>query len=382
MRVLMLHNFYQIPGGEDSIVRAELSMLQKNGVDVELFSTTNDLISGRLKQVTAALRVVYNPAARRTLARKLAAFRPDVVHVHNFFPLFSPSIFDACLDAGVPSVLTLHNFRILCPTAFLNNDVADRERSLRQACWWTVPKKVYRNSASATLALATMVEFHKRIGTWRRKVDRFIALSDCARRTFTKGGLPAERIVVKPNCVGGPARLEQGKREGALFVGRLDEQKGVRALLAAWKDLDYPLTIIGDGPLSALVREAANDRIVWLGQQKRDVVLQAMQAARFLVLPSMGYEMFPVTVLEAYASQLPVICSDLPSLDGLVEPGVTGLKCPPGDAAALAGTVRWAIGNTKALDDYGRQARATYLARYTPDVNFRLQMDIYHSVCR
>src|SRR4051794_9707758 len=202
MRVLMLHNFYQIPGGEDSIVRAELSMLQKNGVDVELFSTTNDLISGRLKQVTAALQVVYNPAARRTLARKLAAFRPDVVHVHNFFPLFSPSIFDACLDAGVPSVLTLHNFRILCPTAFLNNDVADRERSLRQACWWTVPKKVYRNSASATLALATMVEFHKRIGTWRRKIDRFIALSDCARRTFTKGGLPAERIVVKPNCVG------------------------------------------------------------------------------------------------------------------------------------------------------------------------------------
>src|SRR3954468_22151404 len=121
-----------------------------------------------------------------------------------------------------------------------------------------------------------------------------------------EGGLPADRIVVKPNWVPGPPSLEQRRREGALFVGRLDDQKGVRILLDAWQHLDYPLTIIGDGPLAHLVRQAANDRIVWLGQQPRHVVERAMQSARFLALPSMGHEMFPVTVLEAYANQLPV----------------------------------------------------------------------------
>jgi glycosyltransferase involved in cell wall biosynthesis len=141
MRVLLVHNFYQIPGGEDSIVREELSLLAQHGVDVELFSVSNTNIKGPLGAITAAFQVVYNPFARRALSKKLAEFQPDVVHIHNFFPLLSPSVFDACQDAGVPSVLTLHNFRILCPTALLHPADSGRHRSLRQACWWTIPKE-------------------------------------------------------------------------------------------------------------------------------------------------------------------------------------------------------------------------------------------------
>jgi glycosyltransferase involved in cell wall biosynthesis len=382
MRVLMIHNFYQIPGGEDSIVQAEFAMLRNNGIEVDLFSVTNDTIKGRLGQLKASVQVVYNPLARRALARKLAAFTPDVVHIHNFFPLLSPSVFDACRTAGVPTVLTLHNYRILCPTAFLHPDVRDRQRSLRHSCWWTVPKKVYRNSAAATLALAVMVEFHKRTGTWRRKVDRFIVLTELARRTFAAGGLPAERICVKPNWVPWPPRSDAGQREGALFVGRLDEQKGVRVLLQAWKQLDCPVKIIGDGPLSDLVRQAGNDRIQYLGRQPRETVQREMQAARFLVLPSIGDDMFPVTVLEAYANGLPVLCSDLASLDGLVETGVTGRKFLAGNASDLAAQVRWAMCNQAALDEYGSRARTRYEERYTPDVNFAQLIGIYRSVCR
>jgi glycosyltransferase involved in cell wall biosynthesis len=382
MRVLMIHNFYQIPGGEDSIVRAEMSLLEQNGVEVDLFSATNDVIKGRLAQARAAFQVVYNPSARRAVAKKLAEFAPDVVHIHNFFPLLSPSIFDACRDAGVPSVITLHNYRILCPTAFLGADDENRERSLHQTCWWTVPKKAYRNSTAGTLALATMVEFHKRTGTWKRKVDRFIALTECAKHTFTEGGLPAERISVKPNWVPGPPGPDQTERKGGLFVGRLDDQKGIKVLLQAWKDLDCPLTIIGDGPLVDLVRQSVSDRIVYLGRQPQQVVQQQMQAAQFLVLPSMGHEMFPVTVLEAYASQLPVICSDLPSIAELVETGVTGLKFAPGDARGLASRVRWATRNATSLDQYGRRARSIYEQRYTPEVSFANLIGIYRSVCR
>ncbi|HQT80546.1 MAG TPA: glycosyltransferase family 4 protein, partial [Rhodopila sp.] len=371
MRVLMVHNFYQIAGGEDSVVRAECAMLEQAGAEVMLFSVTNDVIKGRLRQAAAGLQVIYNPLARRALARKLAESAPDVVHIHNFFPLLSPAIFDACREAGIPSVLTLHNFRILCPTAFLGAEDANRERSLRQSCWWTVPKKVYRNSAAATLAVAAMVEYHKRAGTWSRKVDRFIALTNWARQTFIKGGLPAERISVKPNWVPQPPRAARVERQGVLFVGRLDDQKGIPILLEAWAHLDYPLRIIGDGPLSDMVRQTGNPRICYLGRQPREVVQREMLSACLLVLPSMGYEMFPLTVLEAFAAGLPVICSALPSLRDIVEDGVTGLTFAPGLPGALVEKVRYVLSDPSRLDAMGSRARALYEARYTPEANAR-----------
>ena len=383
MRVLVVHNFYQNPGGEDSIVQEELSMLAKNGVHIDLFAANNNDITGARRRISTALQVIYSPGARRALAKKLAAFLPDVVHIHNFFPLLSPSVLDACRAAGVPSVITLHNFRILCPSAqLLRRDGAVPEQSRRNSCWWTVPKRVYRDSAAATLAVAAMVEFHKLAGTWTRKVGRFIALTDWAKRMFTEGGLPAERIVVKPNCVARPPAFNGLQRGGGLFVGRLDEQKGIRTLLQAWKDIDYPLRIIGDGPLAELVERNGNARIVHLGRQPREVVRKEMQAAKFLVLPSIGHEMFPVTVLEAFSNHLPVMCSDLPSLGELVEPGVTGLTFPPGDANAIAALVRWAVANGSQLDELGRCAHSTYEERYTPEVNFSQLIGIYRSLCR
>lgn len=382
MRVMLVHNFYQITGGEDGVFHAERRMLEEASVDVSLFTVTNDWIKGPIRQTAAALKVIYNPLARRALARKLVELAPDVVHVHNFFPQLSPAIFDACRAARIPSVLTLHNFRILCPTGFLTGNDADRERSMRGSCWWTVPRKVYRNSTAGTLALAAMVEFHKRTGTWLRKVDQFVALTDWARQMFIRGGLPAERISVKPNWIPrpvSPATAMHGSRHGALFVGRLDEQKGIRALVEAWRDLDYPLTVIGDGPLADQVQHAANPRITFLGRQSREQVQRAMQVARFLVLPSVGYEMFPLTVLEAFANRLPVLCSDLPSLTGLVEVGVTGLKFPPNDAAKIATVVRRALAEKSLLDTMGQNAERVYLARYTPELNIRQLLEIYET---
>jgi glycosyltransferase involved in cell wall biosynthesis len=382
MRVLLVHNYYQEPGGEDSVVREELSMLKNNGVDVELFSVSNNEIKGIEGRIAAALRVVYSPRARRALAKKLAEYLPEIVHIHNFFPLLSPSILDACRDAGVPSIITLHNFRILSPGALLHPDEMIRDRNLRHSCWWTVPKRVYRNSAAATLAVAAMIEFHKRTGTWTRKVDRFIVLTDWAKRTFTNGGLPAERIIVKPNCVARPPPFGGLRRHGGLFVSRLHDYKGVSVILQAWKDIDYPLRIIGDGPLSELVAQNVSDRVVYLGRQPREVVQREMQAAKFLVLPSIVNEMFPMTVVEAFSSHLPVICSDLPSLKDLVKSGITGLMFPPGDANALAAQVRWAVSNPSALDALGQRAHLTYEKSYTPEVNLSQLIGIYRSLSR
>ncbi len=380
MRVLLVHNFYRIAGGEDSIVREELSLLKNSSVDVELYSVSNDDIGGALHTIATALQVIYNPWARRALAKKIAEFGPDVVHIHNFFPRLSPSILDACRDAGVPAVLTLHNYRILCPSALLYPEEKLRERSIGHSSWWTVPKAVYRNSRVGTFAVSAMVEFHKWALTWTRKVDRFITLTNCAKQKFTLGGLPEEKIVVKPNCTARPPVFDNLPREGALFVGRLDMQKGIPILLEAWKTIDYPLRIIGDGPLSELVERSGNDRIRYLGRQPHEVVQKEMQSAKFLVLPSSGFEMFPVTVVEAFSSRLPVICSDLSTLKELVEPGVTGLTFSAGDPAALAERVRWAVANPSALEEIGRRAQAIYEECYTPEVNFSRLMDIYSSL--
>ena len=250
MRVLLVHNLYQISGGEDSVVREELSMLKKNGVEAELFAVSNDDIKGMSGKIAAALQVVYNPRARYRLARQLAEFLPDIVHVHNFFPLLSPSIFDACRDAGVPSVLTLHNFRILSPGALLHPDEMARARRPQESCWWTIPKRVYRNSMTGTLAVAAMIEFHKRTGTWTRKVDRFIALTPWSKRTLYGSRTPGRTHCRQAQLsIARPPAFGDARRYGGLFVGRLCEQKGIEMILRAWKEIDYPLRIIGDGPL-------------------------------------------------------------------------------------------------------------------------------------
>ena len=379
MRVLLAHNFYRIPGGEDSVVRDELALLRSHGVEAELFAASNDDIAGVAGHLATALQTVYSLGSRRRMARRLQAFRPDVVHIHNFFPLLSPSILDACRAADVPAVLTLHNFRILSPAALLHPSEALRDRKPRSSCWATVPLRVYRNSMPATLAVAAMIEFHKWAGTWTRKVDCFIALTQWAKKIFVAAGLPSERIVVKPSSVAAPPVCGGAVRNGGLFVGRLDDQKGVSVLLRAWRDIDYPLKIIGDGPLADLVRRSAGGRIAYLGRQPRNVVQREMQMAQFLVLPSLGHEMLPVTVLEAFASGLPVLSSDLPSLADLVEEGVTGWRFPPGDAPALAALARRAA-NDVGLDALGRRARAIYAERYTPEVNVSRLTGIYRSL--
>lgn len=380
MRVLLVHNYYRIRAGEDVVVEQELAMLRRAGVDARLFAVHNAEMQGGAAELATGLTTVYNPWSRRALARELAAFAPDVVHVHNFFPRLSPSVFDACRDAATPVVLTLHNLRIVAPQTIGSTEIPDAA-AMRRSAWRMVPGRTYRGSWAASLALAAMVEFHKARHTWRDKVDRFIVLSPPAKALFVAGGIPEEKIVVKPNCVTGDSpcdRLED--RDGALFIGRLDEQKGIRTLLSAWERLDYPLKVIGAGPLAELVANCGNPHVTYLGPRSHDEVLEAMRRARMLVFPSMAHEMFPLTVTEAFAHRLPVIASALPSLTHLVVGNETGLVFPPGDAAALADRVTWALRHPEALDAMRGRAHREYLENYTPEANTAALIRLYESL--
>lgn len=379
MKILVLHNAYRQPGGEDAAVARETGLLRAHGHEVFVHERRNEAIGG-LRAATAGLRAPYSAAARDEVAAVIRSCRPDVVHAHNLFPLLTPSIYDAAAAAGVPVVQTLHNYRLVCPAGTLLRDGRPCELCVRGSAYQAVRYGCYRRSRLGSLAVARMVERHRAAGTWAAKVDRFVALTAFARAKLIEGGLPGDRIAIAGNFAPDPGPSPDGGRRGLLYVGRLSEEKGIRALLAAVGTAGVPVRIAGDGPLEPLVRTAP--AMTALGRLAPDEVGAEMRSAAALVLPSLAYEGFPLVLVEAFAHGLPVIASGHGSLAELVEDGVTGWHVPPGDAQALAAAMRVVVEHPDDAAARGRAARSAYLARHAPEVAYARLAAIYGEVSR
>ena len=378
LRILQIHNTYQKAGGEDAVVASEGALLAGRGHEVRLWSVDNAVIAGPWAKLRTAWQVPYSHAARRQLGQIIADFGPDVAHVHNFFPLLTPSIYDACRDAGVPVVQTLHNYRTICAGALLLRDGRPCEDCIGGSPYQGALHGCYRGSRPGSLAVARMIARHRGQGTWRTKVDRFIALTEFAKAKFVEAGFPAEKIAVKPNFVEdtGPQEAET-ERNGALFVGRLSPEKGIGTLLTAWRDLDVPLRIAGDGPLMSMAQSTASRNVVPLGSLPPAAVNQEMARAAFLVMPSQSYETFGMVIAEAFSKGLPVIASRLGAMAEIVEDGVTGLHFTPGDSGDLAAKARWAADHPEEMHNMGANARCVYQEKYAPEVNYEMLLAVY-----
>jgi glycosyltransferase involved in cell wall biosynthesis len=385
VKILVVHNAYQQRAGEDAVVGAEVRLLEANGHAVVRYKRDNDELQGRsvLGGIAAGIETVWSSRSFREVRDLIGKDRPDVAHFHNTFPLISPSAYYPCAQARVPVVQTLHNYRLWCPAAKFLRDGKVCEACLGRNAWPGVVYGCYRGSRAATAATAAMLAVHRGMGSWQTKVDVYIALSEFARRKFIEGGLPAERIVVKPNFVAGVLAPKTAPGGYVLFVGRLSEEKGLQLLLSAWRGMHtkIPLRIAGDGPLlEKLSREIGESSLVHIelvGRRTPDEVRALMHGARFLVFPSMWYEGFPMTIVEAFASGLPVLATRLGSMAEIVQDGVTGLHFEPGNAADLAAKVTWAWNHPEELARMGRAARAEYEAKYQPSTNYEMLMDIY-----
>ncbi len=378
MRVLQVHNTYQQRGGEDAVVRAEYELLQRFGHEVEQYIVSNDAIGGWRDALRVGLTTHYSPSSRKAVKDAIQQFRPDVVHVHNFFPLITPSVYDACDESGVAVVQTLHNYRPICPGAQLMRDGQICELCVNQSPYRYVAHRCYRDSLSGTLVSAHMVATHRRRKTWSTRVDRFIALTGFARAKYVEAGFPAERIEVKPNFLDQSTAPDLSSvGEGALFVGRISEEKGIETLFQAFKSLDTPLRVAGDGPMMAWAKANASDNITLLGALDADGVAREMARAAFLVFPSEWYEGFPMTLVESFAAGLPVIASRLGSMAEIIRDGETGLLFAPGDAKDLSAKVT-SLRETPDLRRKMRSAgRSLFLSRYTGEVNHEELLHIY-----
>jgi glycosyltransferase involved in cell wall biosynthesis len=379
MRVLICHNYYQQSGGEDQVFTAEVDLLRRRGHAVETFIAHNDEVS-QLNKLQLAGATLWNRKAAAELQSRVRRHRAQIVHFHNTFPLLSPAVYWAARAQGAAVVQTLHNYRLLCPAATFFRNGKPCEQCLGHPPIAGVIHGCYRGRAVSAVT-AAMLSVHRLLGTWSRAIDAYIALTGFAREKFLSAGFPADRVHVKPNFLDPDPGPGPGDGGFALFVGRLTQEKGIAPLLAAWRIIgdSLPLKICGNGPMAALVDDAAqsNKSIQWLGQRPLAEVIELMGRATLLVFPSLWYEGFPRTIVEALARGTPVVASDLGSMKELILPDLTGALFTAGDPEMIARQILRLAGDGPGLVAMRRAARQQFLDHYTAEQNYLAMMEIY-----
>ncbi|WP_328940675.1 glycosyltransferase [Streptomyces sp. NBC_00250] len=390
MHVLVVHNRYSSaqPSGENRVVDEEVGLLRAAGHRVDVFERRSDDIAARslLGKAAVPLLVPWNPGVRTELAARLRADRPDVVHVHNVFPLLSPAVLAACADVGVPVVATLHNYTQVCPPGTLHRDGRQCTECVgSKASLPAVRHGCYRNSRLATVPLAVSLSVNRR--RWWSGVERFFCISAAQRDVLVRSGMPSERLVVKHNFVPDPGTRRDGAGEHLLFLGRLAEAKGVRLLMAAWDEIaadggvGVPLVIAGAGPLEREVTAwaAGRDDVRYAGLWDPAECRQGVARSVAVVAPSMALETFGLVVAEAMAAGVPAIAAGHGAFVELVDEGVTGLLHQPGDPASLASRMRRVVTEPGLNREMGEAARRRYEQGFSPAVGLERLVEEYRT---
>lgn len=390
LRVLVVHNRYRSeqPSGENNVVDQEISLLADAGHLVSVFERRSDDIASMslLDRLAVPLRVPWNAAVRAELTARLRIERPDVVHVHNTFPLLSPSVVAACVDACVPAVATLHNYTMVCPTGTLY-----RDGRVCTDCTGRLPSPAvrhgcYRGSRLATIPMALSMSGNRR--RWWSDVARFFCLSEAQRNILIQAGMPAQRLAVKHNFVPDPGLRRTGPGAHVLYLGRITVEKGVRLLMAAWDriaasgGLGVPLVLAGSGPLQEEVAQWARDRddVRYLGLRSKTECRELTARAAAVVVPSTWMETFGLVAVEAMAAGVPAVAAAHGAFVELVQDGVTGLLHRPGDPASLAESLCRAVSAPEVNRSMGEAARRRYEQDFTPSVGLDRLVAGYEAV--
>ena len=388
LRILLVHNYYQQPGGEDAVFSAEKKLLLSRGHSVEAYTDSNDRLQ-ETNSLIAAKNIVWSSISKKAISAKIEQFKPNVVHFHNTFGVMSPSVYYACSEKGIPIVQTLHNYRLICPNAYLYRDGKPCEScigksvplaGIRHAC--------YRSSMLQTTGVATMLAVHRGLRTWHKVVDRYIALTEFSKEKFVAGGLPRNKISVKPNFLfeDPGSRNKNIVGDYVLFAGRLSEEKGIIDVIEGWKRLaDIPLVVAGDGKLFEQLQSQINahklkDVVTLVGWVDDQELNKLIRRSRFVLYSSKLYENYPMIIVESRANAVPVVATHQGVAKSLIRNYSDGLFVKPNDKQDFVEKVSWAWEHPDEMRSMGIAARAQFDRENTADENYRILLNIYKEI--
>lgn len=382
MKVLIVHNMYRstAPSGENSVVQAEVDLLREANISVDTMFLSSDSIGndigGRVKH---AVSPIWSRTSVTHFKRIVRASKPDVVHVHNVFPLISPGVVLSARQLDIPVVHTVHNYRHTCVNGLhFRNGAACTDCLGRPSSFPAIQHGCYRNSRLETVPMVASQIVHR--GTWRDNVSKFIALTPFMADMLVKSGVTPSKIIIRPSWVPDPGKV-QAIGTDVLFLGRLDTSKGVELLLRAWRMNPTPgtqrLHFVGDGPLARAVQEAAHrdPSIQYSGRLDRTGVTRSILRARVVALPSLWFEGYPLAIVEAFSLGRPVLVVDAGSMASVVNSEVGWTVAPTVDSlAATLANIDHRTASTK-----GSAARAKYEQESSPTAALASLIEIYRS---
>jgi len=393
MRILLVHNYYQStsPSGEDTVFKNELELLRSNNISVIEYNKSNDSVINGVDKIKTNIIAKWSKQSYDEITSLIRKEKPDIVHFHNIWYLISPSAYYACQDLNVPVVQTLHNFRLFCINGLLLNNGRVCEKCIAGSPYRGAVNRCYRQSLFYSFPIASILQTHQSMKTWNMQIDAFISLSEFSKKKYIQYGLPVDKIFIKPNFYMNPAKPSYSNYGFGLFAGRLSREKGIDILLNASNILSSVdenkkilIKIVGDGAQGGSIKDRINNEkinnVELLGLKNHSDVIDLIKNSRFIALPSICYEGFPLVIGEAYACGKPIITSRLGAMAELVEDGKTGLLFEPGNARDLADKIRWMYDHEDECIQMGKNARKVFEEKYTAEKNFEILMNIYKTV--
>ena len=382
MKILQIHNEYKFKGGEETVVENERDLLVKNDCEVfQLIRKNSNEINNVFDEIKVAWNVVYSKKSKSIVFDKIKKINPDIVHIHNTFPLWSFSIIDACYEMKIPVVMTLHNFRLICAKGvfYRNNGICEicskssPLNAIRYGC--------YQNSKIKSIPVSLMIQKYRKGLKLLKKVNKFIVLTEFSKKKFLEINFPENKIAVKPNFIPKNFKFNtETKKSGFLYASRLSEEKGILDLIIAHNKFNFDLTVCGDGPLKKEL--ISNKDIKYLGFLNKNDLIKIMEKSKFLIFPSKWYETFGLVLLEAFALETIVIAPNLGSISSIIKHEKNGILFKPNDIDDLINKIKWVLSNENKCEKIKKTAKKEFEEKYSEDVNYKMLIKVYEEAIK